>query len=133
MKKPQPSDGLSMSEYIASQPAIPAQGESLITASAIPHLPIQCGSRKCAQHRDTWRHYEDHIAASSASGYRAGLEAAATLINAVKQNAEVARDRAAAAGRESVSSHRQSDVETCERIIDRIRALAPAEDGGNHE
>jgi hypothetical protein len=34
----------------------------LITDSAIAHLPLDCGSRYCAQHRDIWRHYEDWIA-----------------------------------------------------------------------
>ena len=52
------------------------------------------------------------------------LERVLAEVNAVKQSKAVSRDRAAAAGREIVSSHRQSDLETCEEIERRIRATA---------
>jgi hypothetical protein len=48
-------------------------------------------------------------------------ELAAAIANAEAQSNALARDRARAAGRKLVAECRQSDVETAERIRDRIR------------
>jgi hypothetical protein len=55
---------------------------------------------------------------------RGGIGEALREVNAMKQRNALARDRAAAAGRENVASHRQSDVETCEQIETALRSLA---------
>ena len=57
-------------------------------------------------------------------GWKAGIEGALRVVNAEKQSHALARDRAAAAGRDGVASHRQSDVEACEAIEARLRALS---------
>lgn len=60
------------------------------------------------------------------------LERALAEVNAIKQRNALARDRADAAGREVVALCRQSGVETCEEIEDRLRALAsPVNDAGD--
>jgi hypothetical protein len=64
-------------------------------------------------------------------GFREGVEAALREVNAIKQRKAVSRDRAAAAGREGVASHRSSDASTCEEIEDRLRALRPGVYGGH--
>jgi hypothetical protein len=51
-------------------PGVPVEAKpeaGAVTDSTIPHLPLECGSRYCAQHRDTWRYYEDHFASVAPS------------------------------------------------------------------
>lgn len=76
------------------------------------------------------------LAAMRVEGERV-LAVVLAAVNADKQSMAVARDRAAAGGRDITSLCRQSDVETCERLEERIRALlregepADAEKGGD--
>lgn len=67
----------------------------------------------------------DRLARAPPQGERArALADVLREVNAIKQRNALARDRADAAGREVVALCRQANVEGCEEIEDRVRALA---------
>jgi hypothetical protein len=68
--------------------------------------------------------FEVRLATAKAEGEREGMERAAARCSEVRDRVLAARDKAAAAGREGVASHRQSDAETLQSIEYDIRALA---------
>jgi hypothetical protein len=57
------------------------------------------------------------------SGWNARGGAAVAQVNALKQTKVIARDYARKAGREQVASHRDTDIETCDRIIEIIQSI----------
>jgi hypothetical protein len=64
----------------------------LVTDSQIQHSALECGSRYCAQHRDIWWHYENHIRAAPPVAEGPASGAAPSGVSQAEANAKVNAD-----------------------------------------